>query len=190
VDLIDPDARFPVVRWRRALVPGVAASVRTSRSDLHPGTRVVMAHERDDGSTARVGTLALITASRDSSFGGRFLDVTGDRLVACADAAQETRVAAVDTTARELPLLVRQVRDELRRYMAARAEAGVGGDVHVEVPEDPIVASHRVASHLEVTWPELQDVLEAGDAAARLEREVQLLRRETALLRAVLAHTE
>jgi len=164
--------------------------VRTTRSDLVPGARVVVLHEREDGSPAPVGTLALVTASRDSAFGGLVLDVTGERLVACQEAETDTTVAPVDRAGEDLSALVQTALGELRRYMAARAEAGVGGDVHVELPDDPVGASHRVASHLEVTWPELQDLLEAGDAAARLDREIHLLRRETALLRAVLARAE
>jgi len=180
-----------VVRWRRALVPGTEASVRTDRRDLAPGTRVVVVFERDDGSAATVGTQALVLASRESGFGGTLIDVTGERLVACHSDGSETDVDPIDGASAEAErLLVRNAREELRRYMAARAEAGVGGDVNVDVPDDPVAASHRVASRLEVTWPELQEVLEAGDAAARLDREILVLRRETALLRAVLARSE
>jgi hypothetical protein len=49
-----------------------------------------------------------------------------------------------------------------------------------------VAASHEVASHLRISWPEIQEILEAGDAAARLRLEARVLERETLLLRAIL----
>ncbi len=183
------DRVLPVVPWVRVLVPGTTASLRPDREDLAPGDRVVVVYRHPGESAARIGALATVTAARTYGFGGTMLDVVGECLVARRSEGTETAVDPVDGAPDAAPLLVRRARQELRRYMAARAEAGKGGDVHVDLPDDPVAASHRVASLLEVTWPELQDVLEAGDAAARLEREIRVLARETGLLRAVLART-
>jgi len=115
------------------------------------------------------------------------LEVVGESLVIVAPDGPTAEVHPVDTRSGEQASdLVEAVERGLRTYMAARAEAGEGGDVHVSIDRDPITASHQVASQLEISWPEVQEILEAGDAAERLEREIQVLRRETILLQAVL----
>ncbi|MQA83503.1 MAG: peptidase S16 [Streptosporangiales bacterium] len=50
-------------------------------------------------------------------------------------------------------------------------------------PEDPVRLSYLVAASLILDRREKQELLEAADAAARLRREVRLLRREISLLR-------
>jgi hypothetical protein len=151
---------------------------------------VVVVHRRPDGGTARVGTVAEVDgwASRGRSHG--YARVTGLYLarVDMHDGTADARPIAeprLDEAAEELT----RVTVALRRYMAARAEAGEGGDVHVALSSSPITAANQVASLLRVTWPEIQDVLEAGDVVDRLHRSAIILEREATLLRAVMGRS-
>ena len=74
-----------------------------------------------------------------------------------------------------------------RDYLAALAEAGAGAvDRAGELPDDPLVLSHlrrRRPSRLDLA--ERQALLAEPDGSARLGAELRLLRRESALLRAL-----
>ncbi|HEX9977626.1 MAG TPA: hypothetical protein VGB41_03260 [Acidimicrobiia bacterium] len=177
---------LPVVPYRRALVPGTRASVPSSRADLRPGDRVVIVLEHEDGTRAAVGTTAAVSGVHTPSFAGAMLDVVGEALVVLSQDGDRAEVHPVDHARPDAAPLVAEVRSRLRSYMAARSEAGEGGDVHVDIGPDAVAASHEVASHLRISWPEIQEILEAGDAAARLRLEARVLERETVLLRAVL----
>lgn len=153
--------------------------------------RVVVVHLRPDGSAAGVGTIAEVDGWSEGEHGHGYIRVTGLHL-----ARVEMHEGAADARPLPEPRLdhateeLARVSVALRRYMAARAEAGEGGDVHVDLSPSPITAANQVASLLGVTWPEIQDVLEAGDAVDRLHRSAIILERETTLLRAVMGRSD
>ena len=66
-----------------------------------------------------------------------------------------------------------------------RYRAVLGADDEVELPEDPTVLSYLVAAAVVADLPAKQALLEIGDTTARLRAELALLRRESALLRAL-----
>lgn len=179
-----------VVPYRRVLLPGTRASVPTSRADVHPGERVVVVLEHGDGTRGAVGTAAAVLGVHSPDFGGWMLDVVGEALVVLQSDGEATETLPVDDAPVEGDPLVTEVRVRLRRYMAARSEAGEEGDITVDIGPDPVKASHEVASHLKISWPEIQSILEAGNATARLHLEAKVLDRETALLRAVLGRAD
>jgi hypothetical protein len=182
---------LPLLRFGRVLIPGTRHSVRTSRADLGVGERVVVVLEQPDGSLGRVGTASRIHGIGRESDDRVVLELVGETLVSVDPDGDEASVGVIDAEERPgSPELVDTVERALRRYMAAKAEAGIGGDVLVTIHRDPVPASHQVASHLEITWPEVQDILEAGDAVERIRREITVLERETALLRAVLGRSD
>jgi hypothetical protein len=168
--------------------------LRARGEPLAAGDRVIVAVDRSEAGrvvgTHPIGTLSRLVAVREAPDGGQYLDVAGERLVAIEAAESpptaaacrpvETGAGCVDAT------VVPEVEGALRTYMAALAEAGHGGDVAVTLSRDPVRASHEVASMLRISWPEIQELLEAGGAGDRLRRSLQLLRRETTLLRALL----
>lgn len=181
---------LPLVRFGRVVLPGTRHSVPTERAGLAPGERVVVVLVQPGGALGRVGTASQIRGVGGEGEERIVLDLVGEALVSIDAAGDRVSVTRIDTpggiTGQEL---VPGVEKALRHYMSARAEAGHGGDVHVVISRDPVIASHQVASLLEISWPEVQDILEAGDAAERLERELTVLKRETALLRAVLGRS-
>lgn len=181
-------ARLPLVISTRALIPGTRHALVTDRSDLAVGERIVVVLDHGDGSIAPVGTTATIRGL-DRREVGVVIDVVGEALVSVSPTLGGAEIAPVDPVAVPSTGLVADAQAALRMYQAARAEAGLGGDIHVTLAPDPVAASHQVASHLEISWPEVQDIFEAGGAAERLQREIRVLQRETALLRAVLGRS-
>ena len=177
---------LPVLRVQRPLVPGTRMAIRRREpGSLDVGDIVVVLLDVE-GAVAAVGTLSRIDARHPVSGGHAMLDLAGQSLVRVsdldADAAEVTPVDVGDAPDIDLA----PARTALRRYMAVRAEAGEGGDVHVELSVDPVTASHEVASFLCVSGPEVQDVLEAGTASERLTTATRILERETRLLEAFL----
>jgi Lon protease-like protein len=80
-------------------------------------------------------------------------------------------------------VLDQPVRAAFADYCAALGEAG-GGEVQVpELPADPLVLSHLVAATVMLDLAERQELLEHEDGAARLRRELRVLKREAVLLR-------
>jgi hypothetical protein len=154
------------------------------------GDRVVVVHRRVDGSPATVGTVAAVDAWAPGDHGHSYITVTGLHLarVAVAAGTSDTH-PLVEDRLDEAQRQLDRVSVGLRRYMAAQAEAGEGGDVHVALSPSPIIAANQVASLLRVTWPEIQEVLEAGDAVDRLRRSEMIIERETTLLRAVMGRS-
>jgi Lon protease-like protein len=153
--------------------------------------RVVVVHRRPDGSAARVGTIAAVEGWTKGGHGHGYIRVTGLQLarVEMREGTADARPLAEPRLDQATEALAR-ASVALRRYMAARAEAGEGGDVHVDLSASPITAANQVASLLRVTWPEIQDVLEAGDVIDRLHRGAIILERETTLLRAVMGRSD
>jgi uncharacterized protein len=62
-----------------------------------------------------------------------------------------------------------------------RARCG-DGDLPVHLPIDPVTRSYVVASLLRIDLPEKQRLLEADSAEGRLRAEIEILKREIALL--------
>lgn len=182
---------LPLVPFRRVVIPGTRHAVRTTCDGLGVGQRVAVVLIHPDGTLGRVGTRARIEGLADDPADLVTIDVIGETLVSIARTGDRAAVEPVDrvqpTPRQDLLALAER---SLRRYMAARAESGHGGDVHVTIGPDPVAASHQVASCLDISWPEVQDILEAGDACERLEREITVLERETVLLRAVLGRSD
>ena len=179
-------AVIPVLRARRPLVPGTRMAIRrTEPGSLAVGDTVVVLLEIADADP-RVGTLGRIDARHEVFGGHAMLDVAGQSLVRVADLGDDgAEVTPVDVDERP-DVDLEPTLAALRRYMAVRSEAGEGGDVHIELSRDPVTASHEVASHLSVSGPEVQDVLEAGTASERLTTATRILERETRLLEAIL----
>ncbi|MFQ5948786.1 MAG: LON peptidase substrate-binding domain-containing protein, partial [Acidimicrobiia bacterium] len=74
----------------------------------------------------------------------------------------------------------------LRKYLALSAEGGEGGNILIEVSEDPAAASFQVASLMRLSSPEHQELLEAASVEERLRRELAVLEQESGLLRRLL----
>jgi hypothetical protein len=161
--------------------------IRSPERELARGDRVVtLAGRPEEGH--RVGTLARLESVRPAPGGGLFLGLRGEALVAVAEQSGDRAVVEpIDRpgTGGDADLVAAAER-ELRAYHAAASEAGEGGDIAVVLSRDPVRASHEVASQLRVSWPEIQELLEAGDASERLRRSVLVLRRETRLLRSLM----
>jgi hypothetical protein len=177
---------IPVLRTPRPLVPGTRMAIRrTDPGTLGVGDRVVVLLDMPE-MVARVGTLSRVDARHSVSGGHAMLDVAGQSLVEVSDlTGEEAEVTPVDSDD-HADFDLEPTLSALRRYMAVRSEAGEGGDVHLELSLDPITASHEVASHLHVSGPEVQHVLEAGTAPQRLTTATRILERETRLLEAIL----
>lgn len=134
----------------------------------------------------RTGTVALVWGVDRVEDWPDLIQLRGELLVSITELQEEEMLATVvgvETAAPVDESLVNEAQAALRTYLAATAEAGEGGNVTVTLKPDPVVASHQVASLVRISAPELQEILEAGDASARLERAVQVLRRETGLIR-------
>jgi hypothetical protein len=178
-------ASFPLITTGRALVPGTSMGMRAPERRLARGDRVVVLAEALGDRHITVGTLARLESVHPAPGGGLFLGLRGEALVAVStrsgDRAVVTPVDGPPGT--DAGDLVAEAQRALRAYHAAASEAGEGGDIGVVLSPDPVRASHEVASQLRVSRPELQELLEAGDASERLRRSILVLRRETRLLR-------
>jgi len=186
---------LPLISSPRPLIPGTRIGLRVPDAHLEPGDVIaVVARPYDDvARERRIGTVAVVEAVRPGAAGDAYLDASGRLLVEIERAGDEDRVivSPVDERRPEVPEdLVASVERALRTYMAVRAESGDTGDIRISLSDDPVAASHEVASHLRISWPEVQELLEAGSAGDRLGRALLVLRRETGLLRSVLGGKE
>ncbi len=123
---------------------------------LGGGVRVLVAHGVARARGTRIGTDGMVAVVDEDPVGA---------------GAEEARADAVRA---------------LRGYLAALAERGDRADVHVTIPTEPVAASHRVASLLRVSPPEVQFLLEAVPAAERLRQLAAVLVRERGLLAATM----
>jgi len=179
--------RYPLVTIGRALVPGTAHRLLVSPRPPANEARAVAALRRPGGGHHRVGTIVRILEQHPVT-GGAMAHLEGESLVHLGAAATDGTVetTAVDRDAPVPGALLAGAQRALRRYMAARAEGGEKGDVLLRLSRDPVTASHEVASRLRVSWPEVQEILEAGESADRLQKAIQVMTRETELLRQLL----
>lgn len=76
------------------------------------------------------------------------------------------------------PALMERVRSEFARYEEARAARSGESGARPELPRDPLRLSYQVAASLYVHPRERQRLLELDDVTARLENELELLKRE------------
>ncbi len=133
-----------------------------------------------------VGTLVRILDRRVLDDGRVLLALQGLRRFSVIERLPEAPypeavVIMLDDDVRGLTSLAEEAAQLLRRYLAASAESGRGGDVTFVPSSNPAVVSFQVASLVRLTSPERQDLLELA-LEERLRREVSLLRRETELL--------
>jgi Lon protease-like protein len=103
----------------------------------------------------------------------RLVDVDGSRPYLCGEV--ELLDEPPGESPDELAAGVRRQFDAYRRALGGEPR----GD---EVPDDPGLLSYLVAATAVLELDDKQRLLEAPDVAARLRRELRLLRRETALL--------
>lgn len=143
----------------------------------------------EEPAPGRVGTVALVEGVRPLDSRIALVTLSGLHLAAVASLDKVGEVFQVTASGVEGPAevadcreLIGRAQSMLRRQMAIRAEAGEVADISLQLSADPVSASHQVASQLRVTWPEIQEVLEAGDAAERLRRALTVMERETGLL--------
>jgi hypothetical protein len=174
---------LPVLPTRRALIPGTAMTLTGSDRGWDRGTNVLVLHHDEDERPARVGTVAVVQGVEPIGDDGVGYRVVGRVLMAIEGGVTRS---VEDPDDRVGPDEIVAVQRLLRRYLAARAEAGERVDLGVRLSRDPIRASHEVASLLQISWPEVQGLLEAGTARARLRHARRLLERETELLRSFL----
>jgi len=185
---------LPLLAIRRALVPGTRAALPSDRDDLRVGDQLVTvlaSPERVPAVPGSVGTLAGLEKLRPLGPGVFLFRLNGRSLVRLNEVGERAgrwwaKVTEVPEPGREAASMVEEAERALRRFLAVRAEAGEAGDCQIDLSRDPVAASHEVASYLRVSWPEVQDVLEAGSAAERLRRARAMLERETELLRRLL----
>ncbi len=190
---------LPLFPLRRVLVPGEMALLhvfepryRTMVAELDEERFgvVLIRGGREVGGGADfhdVGTLARIMEKRRLDDGRLLLVMVGEERFAVLDRLPEDpyprgMVALLDEGDEDADAILTAVGVALRRYLVVSAESGMGGDIHFELSEDPVVASYQVASLLRLTSPERQELLEVATAQERLEREHRLLERETELL--------
>ncbi len=149
------------------------------------GTHVLVLHHDADDRPARVGTLAVVEGADHLDEDHTMYTLVGRALME-VDRTDNTTTDVEQGRADVDPAVITEVERTLRRYLAARAEAGDRVDLGVCLSRDPVRASHEVASLLRISWPEVQDLLEAGAAPERLSHALALLARETELLRSFL----
>jgi Lon protease-like protein len=104
------------------------------------------------------------------------IDATGPYLTAEVEDVPERIGEDADLLAERVE---RAFRDYQRQLAGARESSLSGAQ---ELPDEPTVLSYLVAAATVAELPVHQRLLEAGDAATRLRRELRLLRRETALI--------
>ena len=168
----------------RALVPGTEMSLRRRRADLDEGRAIVVVLRSGEGPAGEpertVGTVARVIGVTPLENDAAMVRLRGEHLVRIPSGA----LLCGETQAPVTPV------DETSGNAApldARAEAGLGGDVYPWLSNDPVTASHEVASLLQISWPEIQDILEAGNAASRLRKGLAIMERETELLRRLMS---
>lgn len=158
--------------------------------------------------TQPIGTICEIHTAEKLADGDWMLLVVGVARARLGDVDRSGPYALVGVTELAEPsdagaaALVPAVQAALDLYLATVKRfvvrtASVGDDPHgkrdvttsldevlkpIQLPEDPIAASYAVGGVLQVELTRKQRLLELPDASARLQAELDLLRRETSLL--------
>lgn len=167
------DHRFGVVAIRR----GREVGAQSVESLYQVGTVAILSQvdERPDGRfellTVGGDRFRLVSVDRDRPYLRADVELLGDPLGDPGGARA----------------LVGAVQGAYRAYLQARGAAGDTGVEVPQLPDEPRLLSWMVAATVVVDLPVRQALLEEPDTARRLSRELQLLRRETGLIRAVAA---
>ena len=184
---------LPLVPIRRVLVPGTRAALPCPTPGLgrEKGVVTVFTPVGCRPAGGAVGTRAVVEALRPLGLRLALALLRGEGLVRLLGAREDegicrARVAEVEEPGPGAEPLVAGVERALHRYLALRGEAGEAAGPLPRLSRDPLTASHEVASHLRISWPEVQEIFEAGSAADRLRREKEVLDREAELLRRLL----
>lgn len=187
-----PLGPWPLLLLPRVLVPGTAATLPGTHGRVGPGARVLAAFRATGGGEAAVATEAEVEAVQPLGDGVLLFRLAGRGLLRVLN-RQEGEGGpwawggVLEEPGEGADGLIAPVERALRRYQGLRAEAGEPIGALVGLSRDPVEASHEVASHLRISWPEVQDLLEAGSAAQRLQRAGAVLERETGLLERLLS---
>lgn len=172
-DVMDGERQFGVVLIER----GSEVGGGDQRSDVGTVAQVLEAQELDDG------RFALVTIGSQRIRVGRWLD--GDPYPRAEVEAVPEREGAPDTAQ-----LVPEVRRQLRRVAAIRAELGrPAPPVTIELSDDPVVAGYQAAALAGLNPADAQRLLRIDDPSARLTALATLLEDEAELLGAMLAQT-
>jgi Lon protease-like protein len=185
---------LPLLPIRRALVPGTRAGLPCTDPHLVEGEHVaavLAVSGGDPGARRRVATRAQVEQVRPLGPEASLVRLGGRSLVRLtetrwADGRWWAGVAELAEPGPGAATRLAETQRSLRRYLALRAEAGEAGAGPLTLSRDPVAASHEVASVLRISWPEVQELLEAGSAADRLRRAQAVLDREAELLRRLL----
>ena len=177
---------------RRVLFPGQAAAIQVIDEVARPALESV-ARLGTLLEGAAIGTEAEVLLAVPRPNGLLTLHVVGRRrfrrdVPTPTEHLFDARVAFLDEHRTPVDGDLRaRVEAELRRYLAAAAESGEGGNIHVELAADPWAASYEIGATMRVSEPERQELLEVDTVADRLEKELTMLQREGELLRRLLA---
>jgi len=185
---------LPLLVVPRVLVPGTQATLPSSDPDLKEGEQVALrpaAAGRGEEAGRRIATLAEVEGLRRLGSEVSLVRLLGRRLARLSEAGCRHGRHWVEATELAEPGpgaegLLPGVERAMRRYLALRGEAGESGPGLTCLSRDPVTASHEVASVLQISGLEVQEILEAGTASDRLRRAGAVLDREAELLRQLL----
>jgi hypothetical protein len=185
--------RLPLFPIPRVLLPGTCASLPWEGLQAQPGEEIVAVLRADAHLPVepRVGTRSVVEMVRPLGRWVSLVRVRGHGLVRLLGRdrkgdREQARVTEIPEPGTGFAARLDEAERALHRYLALSAEAGEPVGTLPRLSRDPVMASHEVASYLRVSWPEVQEILEAGSAADRLCRERAALDREAELLRRLL----
>jgi Lon protease-like protein len=133
-----------------------------------------------------VGTSARVAGYARLSDGRYLLEVEGTRRfrIRGVEANGSYPSASVDWLPEPIGNFARarEASDEVESLVFLYRALGGDGDLPVRLSVDPVARSYQVASLLQIDEPVKQALLESPTAADRLEGELEILKREIALL--------
>lgn len=147
---------------------------------------VILVRSSSVSSMHSVGTSARIAGYARLPDGRYLLEVEGSRRFRILDvhANGSYPSATVEWLPEEIGnfATARETGDEVEGMMFLYRALEGDGDLPVRLSIDPVVRSYQVAGLLRVAAAVKQSLLEESSAAERLERELEILRREISLL--------
>lgn len=150
---------------------------------------VLIKHGREVGGPAEtfvVGTSATIAGYAKLPDGRYLLEVEGSRRFSIDSTSANGSYPSASVTWLQESIgnfaEARRAADEVDRLFGTYRLRSGDGDLPVKLPVDPVSRSYVVASLLRIDARDKQTLLEQASADLRLRREVELLRREIALL--------